>query len=193
MPGLAWGLEETSLHLSIIHPTVMCGWMWTPQDEGLRQGTGNEEREGDFSTSSPSHPHPSSGWPWNPAASLHVDFICCCCFWPYHSGARPALAAMGSQGCQACQGPLGRMGMMDSRGPRVSQVSLLAWVKADPGAGRAKPSLSAGPQSPDFSLQADSSGLAACCPHLLCPVERSKGEPLSLQTGNSLFTLQVDT
>lgn len=54
--------------------------------------------------------------------------------------------------------------MMDSRGPRVSQVSLLAWVEADPGAGSAEPSPSAGPQSPDSSLQADSGDLVGMLP-----------------------------
>lgn len=53
--------------------------------------------------------------------------------------------------------------MMDSRGPRVSQVSLLTWVEADPGAGSAEPS-AAGPQSPDSSLQADSGDLVSMLP-----------------------------
>jgi hypothetical protein len=82
--------------------------------------------------------------------------------------------------------------MMDSRGPRESQVSLLAWMEAGLGAGSAEPSLSAGPQSSDFSLQTDSGDLAACCPHLPYPVEGNKEEPLSLQAGDSLFILQMD-
>lgn len=83
--------------------------------------------------------------------------------------------------------------MMDSRGPRESQVSLLAWMEAGLGAGSAEPSLSAGPQSPDLSFQTESVDLAACYPHLPYPVEGSKEEPLSLQAGDSLFILQVDT
>lgn len=187
-PSLRLGPQKRpTTHLSIIHPTVICGWIWTPQGEGLRKGSGNEKKEGKFSISSSISSRPSSGWSSDPVASLNVDFACCCFFWSYHSGARPALAAMGSQGCQACRGPLGRMGMMDSRGPRESQVSLLAWMEAGLGAG------SAGPQSPDLSFQTESVDLAACYPHLPYPVEGSKEEPLSLQAGDSLFILQVDT
>lgn len=53
---------------------------------------------------------------------------------------------------------------MDSRAPRVSQVSLLPWEEADPGAGSAEPSPSAGPQSPDISLQAHSGDFVGMLP-----------------------------
>lgn len=170
---------------------VICGWTWSPQGEGLRKGMGNEEREGELSTSSSISPpfllRMVVGTSCQPQHGLYLLLLLLAL--PLRSQANTG--CYGIPGMPGLPGTPGKDGHDGLQGPKGEPGKSLAWVEA--GAGSAEPSPSAGPQSPDFSLQADSGDLSACFPHLPCPEEGSKREPLSLQVGSSLFTLQVDT
>lgn len=60
LPFLRPGPSKKSItYLSIIHPTVFCGWPWAPRMKDYGRGQGNEEREKrEFSTSSSISPPP---------------------------------------------------------------------------------------------------------------------------------------